>query len=142
MTSNCITPHTHIYLWLPGNCQQTHTHKYTCTYIHTRTQVGHIAWHPSAANILVSVGFDHKIIIWNTSTGETAFTLEGFHPDIIYSISWNYNGSLIATTCKDKKIRIIDPRKNEIVMVSWNYIWLSLLFCVHVESTQTPNFPG
>jgi len=78
-------------------------------------KVGHIAWHPSAANILASVSFDHKIIIWNTSTGDQAFTLDGMHPDIIYSISWSYNGSLIATTCKDKKIRVINPREKQVV---------------------------
>ena len=66
----------------------------------------------------MSVGFDHKIIIWNTTTGDAAITLEGMHSDIIYSISWSYNGSLIATTCKDKKIRIIDPRKQTVVAVS------------------------
>lgn len=78
-------------------------------------KVGHIAWHPSAANVLVSVGYDHKIIIWNTSTGDIAFTLEGMHPDLIYSLSWSYDGSYLATTCKDKKIRVIDPRKGSIV---------------------------
>lgn len=28
------------------------------------------------------------------------------------------DGSLIATSCKDKKIRVIDPRKNEVITVS------------------------
>lgn len=78
-------------------------------------------WHPSAENVLASVGYDHKIIIWNTSTSEQLCMLDQFHPDIIYSISWNYNGSLIATTCKDKKIRVIDPRKNELVSVSGSH---------------------
>ena len=39
------------------------------------------------------------------------------HPDTIYSFDWNYDGSLIATTCKDKKIRVINPRNNDIVAV-------------------------
>lgn len=75
-------------------------------------------WHPSAENVLASAGYDHKIIVWNASSGEQLALLEGYHPDIIYSFSWNYNGSLIATTCKDKKIRVIDPRKNEVISVS------------------------
>lgn len=29
--------------------------------------------------------------------------------DTIYSFDWNMDGSLIATTCKDKKIQAIDP---------------------------------
>lgn len=85
-------------------------------------KVIHLAWHPSAANILASVGFDHKIIIWNTSTGEQAFSLEGIFSELIYSISWNYNGSLIATTSKDKKIRVIDPRKGEVVAVGDGHV--------------------
>ena len=68
--------------------------------------------------MLASAGYDHKIIVWNTSSGEQLALLDGYHPDIIYSFSWNYNGSLLATTCKDKKIRVIDPRRNEVISVS------------------------
>lgn len=32
------------------------------------------------------------------------------HPDIIYSACFNWDGSELLTTCKDKKIRIINPR--------------------------------
>lgn len=34
---------------------------------------------------------------------------------MILSTSWNYDGTLISTTCKDKKIRIFDPRTNTVV---------------------------
>ena len=40
------------------------------------------------------------------------------HNDIIQSISWNRDGSLFSTTCKDKKLRIIDPRVGDCVAVS------------------------
>lgn len=40
------------------------------------------------------------------------------HPDLIYSISWNRNGSLFCTTCKDRRLRVCDPRKREVVAVS------------------------
>lgn len=30
-------------------------------------------------------------------------------------MAWNYNGSLIATTCRDKRLRIFDVRSNKIV---------------------------
>jgi coronin-1B/1C/6 len=29
---------------------------------------------------------------------------------------WNNNGSLLATHCEDKKIRIIDPRSGEVTL--------------------------
>ncbi|XP_056414979.1 coronin-6 isoform X2 [Hyla sarda] len=78
-------------------------------------RVGIITWHPSARNVLLSAGSDNMIIIWNVGTGEALITLDEMHSDLIYSICWNYNGSLITTTCKDKKLRVIDPRKQEIV---------------------------
>ncbi|XP_075450356.1 coronin-6 isoform X1 [Ascaphus truei] len=78
-------------------------------------RVGIITWHPSARNILLSAGGDNAIIIWNVGTGEALINLDDIHSDLIYSVCWNYNGSLITTTCKDKKVRVIEPRKREIV---------------------------
>lgn len=63
-------------------------------------------------------GCDNQIIIWNVGTGQAMISLEDMHPDVIYSAAWNRNGSLICTSCKDKAIRVIDPRKEEIVAVS------------------------
>ena len=34
-------------------------------------------------------------------------------------MSWNYDGSRIATTCKDKKIRVFDPRSQQMLAVSY-----------------------
>ena len=48
-------------------------------------------------------------------TGEEIRNLE--HPDIAQGISWNYDGSLLATTCKDKTLRIYDPRQEKVVQV-------------------------
>ncbi|XP_038675220.1 uncharacterized protein coro1cb isoform X2 [Scyliorhinus canicula] len=78
-------------------------------------RVGIVSWHPTARNVLLSAGCDNIIIIWNVGTGDAMITLDEMHPDMIFSISWNRNGSLICTTCKDKKLRVIDPRKEEIV---------------------------
>lgn len=36
------------------------------------------------------------------------------HGDQIQSFSWHGNGSTIVTTCKDKTLRIIDPRANAV----------------------------
>ncbi|XP_049326515.1 coronin-1C-A isoform X1 [Astyanax mexicanus] len=78
-------------------------------------RVGIISWHPTARNVLLSAGCDNVVIIWNVGTGEAMITLEDMHPDVIYSACWNRNGSLICTAAKDKKIRVIDPRKEEII---------------------------
>jgi WD40 repeat protein len=65
---------------------------------------------------LLSAGVDRIIVIWNTKTQE-AITQIDVHGDNINSISWNYNGSYFATTCKDKKLRVINARTGEVVSV-------------------------
>uniref|UniRef100_A0A803SVF9 Coronin n=1 Tax=Anolis carolinensis TaxID=28377 RepID=A0A803SVF9_ANOCA len=97
-------------------------------------RVGIVAWHPTARNVLLSAGCDNVILIWNVGTGEPLISLEDMHQEMIYSVSWNRNGSLICTSSKDKKVRVIDPRKQEIVAVSivqgfhgWNH-WLAVSF--------------
>jgi coronin-7 len=32
------------------------------------------------------------------------------HTDVIQSLSWKKDGTLLATSCKDKQVRILDPR--------------------------------
>ena len=73
-----------------------------------------LEWHPTAENILLSAGYDHLIIVWNIAKGH-AINVIDCHMDSIYSMPFNRNGSLLATTCKDKMIRIIDPRTGEVL---------------------------
>ncbi|XP_065187614.1 coronin-2B-like [Sycon ciliatum] len=77
-------------------------------------RVGSVLWHPTANNILASAGFDYLIILWNVGTGEAVTRIE-CHTDTIYSISFNFDGSQMATSSKDKKIRIINPRDGAII---------------------------
>jgi len=64
---------------------------------------------------VVYPGSDNKIFIWNVGTAEVVTEVE--LPDIALSASWSYNGSLFVVSCKDKKIRIIDPRSGTVVQV-------------------------
>ncbi|XP_036859993.2 coronin-2A isoform X2 [Manis javanica] len=82
-------------------------------------RVGLVEWHPTAANILFSSGYDYKVMIWNLDTKEVVImspvkTID-CHQDVILSMSFNTNGSLLATTCKDRKIRILDPRAGTVL---------------------------
>ncbi|CAK6959458.1 uncharacterized protein coro1cb isoform X1 [Scomber scombrus] len=78
-------------------------------------RVGIVSWHPTARNVLLSAGCDNQIIIWNVGTGGAMINLEDMHPEVIFSVSWSRNGSLLCTACKDKKVRVIDPRKKKVV---------------------------
>ncbi|KAK9407968.1 coronin-2A [Crotalus adamanteus] len=84
---------------------------------HSR-RVGLIEWHPTASNILFSTGYDYKVMIWNLDTKEHTIQMPvktiGFHTNVILSMSFNTDGSLLATVCRDRKIRIIDPRAGTI----------------------------
>ncbi|XP_074136157.1 coronin-2A isoform X1 [Sminthopsis crassicaudata] len=85
---------------------------------HSR-RVGLLEWHPTAANILFSTGYDYKLMIWNLDTKESVIsnpvkTID-FHQDVILSMSFNTDGSLLATTCKDRKIRVFDPRAGTVL---------------------------
>lgn len=62
----------------------------------------------------MSAGSDNKIFIWNVATAEI-FTEISIHNDTIYSAVWNYNGSLILTSCKDKMLRLFDPRTGKLL---------------------------
>jgi len=52
--------------------------------------------------------------IWDIEKGQAKLSVEGQHTDLILSVDWNFNGSLLATSSKDKKVRIVDPRNNSV----------------------------
>lgn len=81
--------------------------------LHQR-RVGLVLWHPSALNVLLTAGSDNLVIIWNVGTGEALVRID-CHPDVVYSACWNWDGSRLVTTCKDKKIRMLNPRSGEVL---------------------------
>lgn len=79
---------------------------------HSR-KVGHVTFHPCAKDVLVSSSIDYSVKFWNVQTGEAEFTLQ--HSDLVTSFAFNYNGQLLATTSRDKKIRIWDLTTREVI---------------------------
>lgn len=82
--------------------------------VYHQRRVGLVLWHPSALNVLLTAGSDNLIVVWNVGTGEVLVRMD-CHPDTIYSACWNWDGSQLVTTCKDKKIRILNPRNGEVL---------------------------
>ncbi|KAI4162167.1 MAG: hypothetical protein LQ342_004186 [Letrouitia transgressa] len=77
---------------------------------HSR-KVGHVLFNPAAENILATSSGDYTVKIWDVEAGSPRLTLK--HADIVQSLSWSANGSLIVTTSRDKKLRIWDARQEK-----------------------------
>lgn len=77
---------------------------------HSR-KVGHVLFNPAAENILATSSGDYTVRIWDIETSAPRITLK--HTDIVQSLSWSANGSLMVTTSRDKKLRIWDVRQEK-----------------------------
>lgn len=60
-------------------------------------------------------------MIWNLDVKDTVLSkpvkILDAHKDVVLSMSFNTDGSLLATACRDKKIRVIDPRAGTVLQV-------------------------
>ncbi|XP_073350573.1 coronin-7 [Pagrus major] len=70
-----------------------------------------IKYHPLASGLLVSSSYDLTVRLWNVDSGDEVKILSG-HQDQIFGMAWSPDGKLLATVCKDGKVRIYDPRKS------------------------------
>uniref|UniRef100_A0A669B8Q6 Coronin n=1 Tax=Oreochromis niloticus TaxID=8128 RepID=A0A669B8Q6_ORENI len=70
-----------------------------------------IKFHPLASGVLVSSSYDLTVRLWNLETGKQVKVLDG-HQDQVFGMAWSPDGKLLATVCKDGKVRIYDPRKS------------------------------
>lgn len=82
-------------------------------------------------SFLFFVGADALVILWNASTAEAKIEIP--FPDIIYSVSFNYDGSLFACTCKDKITRVVDPRQGEVVAEGMTHAGIKPQQCVFLK---------
>ena len=78
-----------------------------------RRKVGLIDWHPTADNVLVSAGHDNMVMVWNVKKGEVITTIS-CHPDTVHSLSWDRTGARLVTTCKDRRLRLVDARTGSV----------------------------
>lgn len=80
-----------------------------------RRKVGTARFHPTANNTLLTSAADFAVKVWDIEKGKDVLSVDAQHSDVINACEWNFNGSLAVSACKDKKIRVIDPRHNQIV---------------------------
>jgi coronin-1B/1C/6 len=73
-----------------------------------------LQWHPTAGNVLASAAKDPSVKIWDVENAAAKITLEGFG-GLIQDLAWNYDGSLLITSTKDKLAKIHDVRSGSVV---------------------------
>jgi len=74
-----------------------------------------VDFHPLASNVLLSVDSSKQVKIWDLESSKDVLTLPESHKALPTNISWNLDGSQCASSCKDKMLRIFDPRANKCV---------------------------
>eukprot|EP01133_Synstelium_polycarpum_P012900 gene12900-15153_t len=113
------TEDSHIKLWrmpeggLPKGGKNLTT--FEADFIGHNRKIVSVNFHPTADNVLISTGGDAVVKIWDLEHQKERFSFAGHHTDLISSLSINYTGEQFLTSCKDKKMRIFDPRGNTII---------------------------
>ncbi|RVE46333.1 hypothetical protein evm_009052 [Chilo suppressalis] len=79
-----------------------------CTLSQKQRRVENVGFHP-VADGLIHVASGHELALWDLTKQKEVFVNRD-HAEVIQSTSWKKDGRLLATSCKDKKLRVIDPR--------------------------------
>jgi len=74
-----------------------------------------VQFHPTAADVLVSASYDNTVKLWDVNKGVEKQSL-GQHGNTVQSVDFSSNGSHMVTACKDKLLRLYDPRVGTIVV--------------------------
>ncbi|XP_016939248.2 coronin-7 isoform X3 [Drosophila suzukii] len=75
---------------------------------HKQRRVETVGFHPTADGLMYSTAAG-CVALFDLSTQKEIFS-NNEHPEVIQSASWREDGSVLATSCKDKCVRIFDPR--------------------------------
>jgi len=68
-----------------------------------------LRFHPTAEHVVATGAADNFIKIWDAEQGTDKVSIED-HPGTILDLIWNYDGSQLFSSCKDKMVRMVDPR--------------------------------
>ena len=66
-------------------------------------------WHPTADFTLGTASSDRSIKVWDVNRSTATLSYDGLE-ETPNSLSWNFDGSRIASVGKEKKITLVDPR--------------------------------
>ncbi|XP_030567472.1 coronin-7 isoform X4 [Drosophila novamexicana] len=75
---------------------------------HKQRRVETIGFHPTADGLMYSTAAG-CVALFDIAAQKEIFS-NNEHPEVIQSASWREDGTVLATSCKDKCVRIFDPR--------------------------------
>lgn len=87
-----------------------------CTFSHKQRRVETVGFH-STADFLLHSTSGGNVNLWDISTQQEVFS-NNEHPEVIQAIAWKEDGTVLATSCKDKMVRIVDPRSKTPITMS------------------------
>lgn len=71
-----------------------------------------LAWNPVADGVL-AIGVNQSAKVFDVETAAEKYDISS-HEDQIQSLCWHGNGSLVVTSSKDRKLRVLDLRANTV----------------------------
>ncbi|XP_052130948.1 coronin-7 isoform X3 [Frankliniella occidentalis] len=96
-------------LWhIPESGLQESLSNPQCVFSHKQRRVEAVRFHPTADCLLTSTSYT-TLTLWDVAAQKEIFS-NSQHSEVIQSMSWKTDGRLIVTSCKDKKLRVYDPR--------------------------------
>lgn len=99
-----------------------------------------LRFNPTAANVLGSVSFDNAVKLWDIERGMELVNITS-HEQLVQDIVWDYRGNYMATTSKDKVLRIIDARGGAVALVSGTFYAFTLSCTTLSGSIHSPLAP-
>ncbi len=74
-------------------------------------KIGQVLFHPTASNVLAAATGEHCVKLFDLANVDNGpRTTLGGHTDTIQGVDFDPTGTLLATTCRDRKLRMFDPR--------------------------------
>lgn len=79
-----------------------------------------IKFHPTANNVLASTSADYSVRLWDIEKGGEIVQMGETTESLYQDVAWSYTGSFLATTCKDKFVRLYDARSGDVIAKKQN----------------------
>ncbi|CAH1104052.1 unnamed protein product [Psylliodes chrysocephalus] len=106
-------------LWhIPKEGLQESLSNAECTFSHKQRRVETVGFHPTADFLLHSTSYT-TLTLWDLLSEQEVFS-NSDPSEVIQSVSWKRDGTLLATSAKDKQVRILDPRVENSCLKSTN----------------------